>query len=235
MKMKVKKFLKSLVIISTSFIVSNSIYAADDEVEISDLNSSFNASAETAKKIQNNLSKFRGQGCQMVPTKDCSDRIICSYIGSAHVNSKGVVAPRSFERGLANTYRSAKVAMTKYIEEVVESKEKCIDKIGNETINGDISKERITSFCETTVNTSAKETLKGVINVGYAFNSKNGQIAAAVGMSCSSNQAAGRIKANNLKTSNGNNSTDSPIQSQEPPGVPIQQGVESSEYFNEDF
>ena len=46
---------------------------------------------------------------------------------------------------------------------------------------------------------------------------------------------AGRLKANNLKTSNTNKPTDSATPSQEPAGVPIQQGVESSEYFNEDF
>jgi len=233
--MNKKKIFKNFILaMSLPIFISNPLHAADDEVDI-DLNSNFKVTEETQKNIQKKLSKFRGMGCEMVPVKDCADRIICSYVGSAHVNSKGIVAPKSFEAALKKTYRSAKMEMRKFISEAGKSEDNCIDKVGNETINGDSSKERITSLCEEISSTSVEETLKGVINVGYAFNNSNGQIAAAVGMSCSSNQMAGRLKANNLKTSNTNKPTDTATPSQEPAGVPIQQGVESSEYFNEDF
>lgn len=221
-------------VVSLPIFISTTLYAADDEVDI-DLNSNFKVTEQTQKNIQKKLSKFRGMGCEMVPVQDCADRIICSSIGSAHVNSKGIVAPKSFEAALKKTYRSAKMEMRKFISEAGKSVDECNDKVGNETINGDSSKERITSLCEEISSTSVDETLKGVINVGYAFNNSNGQIAAAVGMSCSSNKMAGRLKNNNLKTSNDNSAANNKPEGQETAGVPIQQGVESSEYFNEDF
>jgi len=208
--------------------------AADDEVDIS-FESNYKLTKDAEKKVESNLSKFRGMGCMMVPNQECEDRIICYYTGSAHVNSKGFVAPKSFEVALKKTYRSAKMEIRKFISESGKSEDSCIDKVGSEVVDGEIAKERITSLCEEISSTSTEATLQGVTNVGYAFNGKNGQISAAVGMSCNSNEMAGRLKDNNLKTKSSTSKSTKNTNDQQAGGVEIEQGVESSEYFNEDF
>ena len=233
MKLKFKNLMK---VFFAVILASNSqyLFAVDDEVDIN-FEPNYKLTKDAEKKVESNLSKFRGMGCMMVPNQECEDRIICYYTGSAHVNSKGFVAPKSFEVALKKTYRSAKMEIRKFISESGKSEDSCIDKVGSEVVDGEIAKERITSLCEEISSTSTEATLQGVTNVGYAFNGKNGQISAAVGMSCNSNQMAGRLKDNNLKTKSSTKKSTNKNNNQQTGGVEIEQGVESSEYFNEDF
>lgn len=233
MKLKFKNLMKVFFVV---ILASNSqyLFAVDDEVDIN-FEPNYKLTKDAEKKVESNLSKFRGMGCMMVPNQECEDRIICYYTGSAHVNSKGFVAPKSFEVALKKTYRSAKMEIRKFISESGKSEDSCIDKVGSEVVDGEIAKERITSLCEEISSTSTEATLQGVTNVGYAFNGKNGQISAAVGMSCNSNQMAGRLKDNNLKTKTSTKKSTKNTNDQQAGGVEIEQGVESSEYFNEDF
>lgn len=216
-----------IILFFTFTIFALPVYADDTEVEINS-SSGYQLSNENENKIGKVLSKFRGNGCIVASTENCEDKIICYAVGAAHVNSKGVVAPRSFKAALKKTYGQAKAEMRRNMEEWGKVEDKCDEQVGNRTVNGDSSEELITEYCKETTESSAEAILKGLVNVGYAFNGETGQMSAAVGMSCSSNARAQRMKSNNLK----GKSNDQGLENN---SVPINKGVESSEYFNEDF
>jgi len=218
------------------FYSSNNIsYAADDEVDIS-MDPSSNLQVD--EKTQSNLKKklnLEGEGCITLPTNNCGLRLICYTSGEVMMDAKrGIYRPRWIARTAKDTYRKARSQYTFFLNGLDKiDGNKCKDKFAEFSVNGGAEEEgKLGELCDGIMNESTSasrgETI-GLVNVAYVFNSKTGQLTAAVGSSCESRDVAKGIKQDLQNNSPRSNNKSGGATKQN------QNGAESSEYFNEDF
>ena len=218
------------------FYSSNNIsYAADDEVDISmDPSSNLQVDDKTQTNFKKKLN-LQGEGCNTLPTNNCGLKLICYASGEVMMDAKrGIYRPRWIAATAKKTYKKAETKYTSFINGFDKIDDnKCKDKFAEFSVNGGAEEEgKLGELCEGIMSESTSasrgETI-GLVNVGYVFNSKTGQLTAAKGTSCESRNTAKGIKQDLQNNSPRSNNKSGGATNQN------QNGAESSEYFNEDF